>query len=95
MGATPASAARGPRRSMYTVFWTEAGSPRAEAFGSGALGDALAFAESLRRRRRDGEAIAFVTLASEDPDSVGQSGVADPEPGYAWVKRRRPLRGRS
>jgi hypothetical protein len=75
---------------MYTVFWIEAGAPRAEPFGSGALGDALVFAESLRRRRRDGEAITFVTLASEDPHSVGPSGVADPEPGYAWVKRRPP-----
>ena len=79
---------------MYTVFWTEAGVPRAEAFGSGALGEALAFAESLRRRRRAGEPIAFVTLASEDPDSVGQSGVSDPDPGYAWVKRRPPPRRR-
>jgi len=75
---------------VYTVFWTESGAPRAEAFGSDALREALACAESLRRRRRSGEAIAFVTLASEDPHSVGQSGVADPEPGYAWVKRRRP-----
>jgi hypothetical protein len=75
---------------MYTVFWIEAGSPRAQAFGGEALADALAFAEQLRRRRRDGEPIAFVTLASEDPNSVGQSGVSDPDPGYAWVKRRPP-----
>ena len=77
---------------MYTVFWIEAGAPRAESFGSDALGEALVFAESLRRRRREGEPIAFVTLASEDPHSVGQSGVSDPDPGYAWVKRRRPPR---
>lgn len=77
---------------MYMVYWSEAGAPCGETFPSDCLSDALAFAESQRRRQRAGEAVAFVTLVSENPDQVGQSGVADPDAGYAWVKRRPPPR---
>lgn len=77
---------------MYMVFWSESGSPRGETFGSDRLSDALGFAESLRRRQHGGEQVAFVTVVSEDPNHVGRSGAADPEAGYAWVKRRPPPR---
>lgn len=77
---------------MHRVFWIEDDGPRSEAFGSDALSAALAFAEALRRRRRDGESVSFVTIASEDPAHVGEAGVADPPADYDWVKRRRPSR---
>lgn len=77
---------------MVTVFWLEAGHPCAQGFATGALGEALAFAEALRRRRRDGEPVSFVTIASEDPAQVGETGVADPPADYDWVKRRAPPR---
>lgn len=75
---------------MHRVFWIEAGEPRSEAFSNEALSAALTFAESLRARRRTGESVSFVTIASEDPGHVGEAGVADPDPGYDWVKRRPP-----
>ena len=77
---------------MYMVYWSDAGVPRGETFDSDRLSDALGFAEALRRRQHAGEAVAFVTLVSENPNQVGRSGVADPEAGYAWVKRRPPPR---
>lgn len=75
---------------MHRVFWIEAGEPRSVPYASDALAAALACAESLRARRRAGEAVSFVTIASEDPAHVGEAGVADPSPGYDWVKRRPP-----
>lgn len=77
---------------MYRVYWSEADAPCAETFDAIRLSEALAFAESLRRRQHAGEPVAFVTLVSEDPNQVGRSGVADPPAGYAWVKRRPPPR---
>lgn len=79
---------------MVTVFWLESGRACAQGFASDALGDALSFAESLRRRRRDGDPVSFVTIASEDPAQVGEAGVADPPADYHWVKRRPPPRRR-
>lgn len=73
---------------MHRVFWMDDASPRSEAFAPDALGAALAFAESLRRRRRQGEPISFVTIATEDPASVGETGVGEPPADYDWVKRR-------
>ena len=77
---------------MIVVFWMEyarpEGEPRARSFGADALGEALQFAESLRARRRGGEAISHVSIQSELPQNVGPAGVADPDPGYAHYKRR-------
>jgi hypothetical protein len=80
---------------VHRVFWMEAGVPRSAGFGGEALGDALAFAEALRQRRRAGDPVSFVTIASEDPGHVGEAGVADPSPDYHWTKRRAPARGRA
>ncbi len=79
---------------MYRVFWIEAQAARSEAFAADSLSSALAFAESLRARRRAGGAVSFVTIASEDPAQVGESGAADPRADYDWVKRRLPPRRR-
>lgn len=77
---------------MYMIYWSEtvngAWVPHAQSFPSDALAEALRFAESQRQRQRAGEAVAFVTLCSENPDSVGPPGVADPPPDYSWRKRR-------
>ncbi len=77
---------------MIVVFWLEAAGEgplaRHAAFGADALGEALKFAESLRARRRTGEAISHVAIQSELPEAVGPAGVADPDKGYAHYKRR-------
>jgi len=77
---------------VIVVFWLEAAGdaaqPRHAVFGPAALGEALRFAESLRARRRAGEAISHVAIQSELPDAVGPAGVADPDQGYAHYKRR-------
>ncbi|WP_288826586.1 hypothetical protein [uncultured Paraburkholderia sp.] len=77
---------------MYMVYWSEAIDdaivPRAASFAAGAMAEALSFAETLRRRQSCGESVCFVTLCSENPNSVGRPGVADPPADYAWKKRR-------
>jgi hypothetical protein len=80
---------------MHRVYWMDDTAPRTRAFATAELSEALAFAEALRRRRRDGEAVSFVTIATEDPGHVGQGGVADPASDYEWVKRRPPPRRRA
>ncbi|MCA3180906.1 MAG: hypothetical protein O9345_21945 [Burkholderiaceae bacterium] len=80
---------------MHRVFWMDDTTPRSRAFATAELGEALAFAESLRRLRQEGGAVSFVTIATEDPAHVGQGGVADPAADYDWVKRRPPPRRRS
>ncbi|TFZ07156.1 hypothetical protein EZ313_11240 [Ramlibacter henchirensis] len=78
---------------MIVVFWLEQdplGAPAARhaSFAPDQLGEALKFAETLRGRRRDGEAISHVAIQSELAESVGQAGVADPGKDYAHYKRR-------
>lgn len=79
---------------MFVVYWL-GGNPDPEGtahyrkFDTTALAEALRFAEDLRKRQAEGEDIGFVTLCSENPDSVGKPGVADPPAGYDWKKRRR------
>lgn len=47
------------------------------------LGEALKFAEQKRN-----EGFRFVTLVSENPNSVGKPGVDVTGPDYDWTKRR-------
>jgi len=78
---------------MYMVYWSTGGEegwlPQSRGFPSEDMVGAMKFMEELRARQRDGEAIAFVVLSSENPHSVGKPGVADPDPEYSWKKRRR------
>lgn len=78
---------------MYKVYWTQGhggeAQARSEDFDTDSLIAALAHMESLRARQRAGEAIGFVVMASENPNSVGHAGVADPSADYDWKKRRR------
>jgi len=78
---------------MYMVYWTErddsGAHPHSEAFDSTEMSAAMQFMEGLRKRQREGEGVCFVALCSENPNSVGPPGVADPSPDYNWKKRRR------
>jgi hypothetical protein len=78
---------------MYMVYWTELTdqlqTPAQAAFPASALRAALQFMEQLRQRQRAGEAVSFIVMASENPDSVGHAGAADPAPDYKWMKRRK------
>jgi hypothetical protein len=78
---------------MYMVYWTEIADetriPYQELFPQSDLRAALAFMEKLRQRQRAGESICFVVMSSENPDSVGHAGAADPHPDYKWMKRRK------
>jgi hypothetical protein len=61
-----------------------------ELFQSNELNEALKFSEGLRAKRRAGEKITFITMASEDPNCVGEQGVSDKLPeGYDWTKQDR------
>ena len=80
---------------VHRFFWMDGDAPCSEPFPADGLARALAFAEALRRRRRAGEKVSFVTIASEEPSQVGHAGVADPSPDYDCVKRRAPVPRRS
>ncbi|AXE95043.1 hypothetical protein ACOCG7_02350 [Paraburkholderia sp. DD10] len=84
---------------MFVVYWLESGldsasgnpgqeSARFRRFDPGALAEALKFTEVLRNAQLQGGGVSFVTLCSENPQSVGRSGAADPPADYAWKKRR-------
>ena len=78
---------------MIAVFWLEwspagGAAPRHENFDASQLAEALRFAESLRRRRREGEPISHVAIQSELPQAVGEAGVKDAPADYAHYKRR-------
>jgi len=78
---------------MYMVYWSvmEQGArhARCREFPSSEMSAAMSFIEELRAMQRAGENISFVTLCSENPDSVGRAGVAEAGPDYDWKKRRR------
>ncbi|RZI44439.1 hypothetical protein EGT07_03195 [Herbaspirillum sp. HC18] len=78
---------------MYMVYWTEVqddgASPHSREFASTQMSAAMQFMEELRKRQRAGEGLCFIAMCSENPDSVGHPGVADPSPDYSWKKRRR------
>lgn len=78
---------------MFMVYWTvvegERCIPHATAFQATDMLGAMALMEQLRVRQRAGEAIRFVTMSSENPDSVGHPGVDVTGPEYSWTKRRR------
>jgi hypothetical protein len=68
---------------------------RYRRFGSKELTEALHFCEELRTDRRAGEPISFITMASEDPNAVGEQGVSDKLPeGYDWTKQDRAGKAR-
>lgn len=74
------------------VYWSvveaDLTTPHASAFPAADMLGAMALMEQLRARQRAGEGIRFVTMSSENPDSVGHPGVEAAGPGYNWTKRR-------
>jgi hypothetical protein len=87
----PTGRARG--LNMFMVYWTEVTgetmTAHARPFAASEMVEAMGWMEGLRTRQRAGEGVRFVTMSSENPDSVGHPGVAPPDPGYSWTKRRR------
>lgn len=77
---------------MYMVYWTQFETGEevacAQKFDSNAMTAALRFMEELRHKQRSGTALGFITMCSENPDSVGHPGVAETGPDYHWKKRR-------
>lgn len=73
---------------MFAVFWIENSTPDCKVFNPDEMSVALNFSESLRQRKYAGAAIHFITLASENPNSVGKQGVDVTGPDYDWKKRR-------
>lgn len=79
---------------MFVVYWTaiedDQPTPNSKGFPTTELVAAIKFAETLRARRRAGEKLAFIVMASEHPDCVGEQGVSDILPdGYDWSKQHR------
>lgn len=75
---------------MYKVYYTNQYGD-ARSYNEETLAEALATAEGLRRNAR----YSFVTMVSEDPNSVGKPGVDAIVDGrlpdgtdYDWKKRR-------
>lgn len=74
---------------MFMVYWTvDETIAHAQAFAATDMLAAMALMEQLRTRQRAGEGVRFITMASENPDSVGHPGVDVVGPGYKWTKRR-------
>ncbi len=71
---------------MFMVYWIEGdgdeSAVRGHAFPNDQMSAALAFMEQLRAQQRAGEPLGFITMCSENPDSVRHPGVADPAPDY-------------
>ena len=83
---------------MYMVYWTvvdanaqdgAASAACQQLFDSADMLAAMALMEQLRTRQRAGEGIHFVSMASENPDSIGHAGVDVTGPDYDWTKRRK------
>ena len=77
---------------MFMVYWTvteaNLSTPHARPFEADDMRSALELMEQLRTRQRGGESIGFITMASENPDSIGHPGVDTTGPEYKWTKRR-------
>ena len=66
---------------MFKVYWTENSQCNGEVFRD--IGAALDRCQVLRNAGH-----SFVTMASQLEDMVGEFGVAETGPDYAWKKRR-------
>lgn len=80
---------------VYKVYWTrtvaEYSNIKTDRIFSKdveELSDMLKFVESLRKERRNGAPITFITSVSENLNVVGEAGVADVSADYNWTKRR-------
>lgn len=84
---------------MFVVYWAimdEAGDriPCMKEFETDEMTVALKFMEMLRAQQRAGVDISHVTMSSENPNSVGNPGVAEVNADYSWTMRRHNERPR-
>ena len=77
---------------VYRVYWSEVQGDtlisRADDFPAGQISAAIKHTEALRKVQREDGTIRFITMVSEDPNSVGHPGAAWAGPDYDWKKRR-------
>lgn len=78
---------------VYKVYWSTANDDdtwrsQSKDFVKCEMAAALKFAESLRAMQWAHGRIRFVTMCSENPDSVGHPGVDVTGPEYNWKKRQ-------
>lgn len=79
---------------MFIVYWTRSEpdgwvGPLSETFDSTHMSDALKKMEELRKDVSN----SFVTMCSENPNSVGKPGVDEVGSDYNWTKRRGNMPG--
>jgi hypothetical protein len=73
---------------MYKVYWTESGQLCGVEYGSTEMSTALGKTQELYQRQHTGDDVHFITMVSENPDSVGRPGYDVTGPDYDWKKRR-------
>lgn len=85
---------------MYMVFWVEIKdqqmATKSRLFPTSEFNKVLNFMGALRKRQRDDQTVAFVSMSSEHPDCIGSPGVDSVEDGktpdghdYEWTKQHR------
>ena len=74
---------------VHRVYWTENNISQSKDFGEGELDATLKHCELLRKLRRDGKDISFITISSEIPDCVSLDGIDVVAEDYDWKKRRK------
>lgn len=85
---------------MYMIYWVEKSGnsviPKSKLFQTSQFNESLKFTNDLRKRQETERDVAFVTMTSEHPDSVGKLGVDAVEDGrtpdgheYEWTKKHR------
>lgn len=76
---------------IYVIYWTEhkeSGESVPCSEGCDDINQALQIAERQRKIQYSAGTVSHVTLMSENPNSVGKSGVDVVGPDYNWKKRR-------
>jgi len=75
---------------IYVIYWTETTDGQSVPCSEGTddLTEALKIAEQQRKIQYAGGNVSHVTLTSENPNSVGKSGVDVVGFDYNWKKRR-------
>lgn len=84
---------------MFMVYWCNVHHDDtlkscSQRFELDQMKDAMTFMEDLRRQQREGgNGVCFITMCSENPNSVGNPGVDETGPDYNWTKRRGNMPG--
>jgi hypothetical protein len=77
---------------MFVVYWIEiqkeVKTPKCKEFDLHEMTRTLEWMESLRKIQREIGGIGHIVMSSENPNSVGLSGVDVTDASYNWKKRR-------